>query len=281
MKSSLNPLVIGLGKIGSSVVNTLAQKSISVTGLARNPRIHYQLFTQADFIQADASNLASKTLFPFKQIIVIVSPDKPTPEGYTQTYLAIAKQLSAYHKQLKNLEHLIFISSTSVYGQNKGEWVDEETLPLRPTKENSQILLQAERTFTAAFQNKVTIIRPSEIYGMERLYRIQQIQKNNHFSSMEEKWTNRIMDKDLINIIIQVLLSPHPKALYLATDYQPVTNLQLTKWLCHRLKYPTPEFFKNHITSSGKRVHSNIPLAWLQYPDWKKGYKEILDKLSF
>ena len=52
-------------------------------------------------------------------------------------------------------------------------------------------------------------------------------------------WSNRIMDSDLVNIIVNVLTIAAPKPLYIATDYAPVTTLSLVfgsvrKWEKHR-----------------------------------------------
>jgi len=55
-----------------------------------------------------------------------------------------------------------------------------------------------------------------------------------------------------------------------------VTSFTLTTWLCERLGEALPVLDDKNSAMTGKRLHSNIPLAWLTYPDWQMGYEDIL-----
>ncbi len=323
-----NFLIIGQGKIGLPVAQQLAKKGFATTGVARGERANYYLDSnlskdinkdiskdvnnKINFIQADATQLTAEQLKPFTHIAIIVSPSiaslmsqstSQRVESYRNTYLDIAKHIASLHSELNNLERLVFISSTGVYGQNSGEWIDETSVPETPSRELSNIILQAEQVLQTAFLEKCIIIRPSGIYGIDRLMEINRAKAVNTpsmpamppISPMPQcAWTNRIMDTDLVNIIVKVLLTDTPKAVYLASDYQPVTSLELNNWLCQQLG-TTPAKTKTDITNTpeqseqksnqqppatGKRIHSNIPLNWLNYPDWQAGYQMILRKID-
>ena len=84
------------------------------------------------------------------------------------------------------------------------------------------------------------------------------------------------MDRDLVNIIVNVLTTDAPKPLYLATDYLPVTTLALDTWLSEQIGATLPTIDTQKTAVTGKRLHSNIPLAWLEYADWQTGYRDIL-----
>ena len=84
------------------------------------------------------------------------------------------------------------------------------------------------------------------------------------------------MDRDLVNIIANVLTIDMPKPLYIATDYAPVTTFELGVWLSEQIGETPPAIDNKKTTVTGKRLHSNIPLAWLDYPDWQAGYSDIL-----
>lgn len=84
------------------------------------------------------------------------------------------------------------------------------------------------------------------------------------------------MDRDLVTIIVKVLTVQAPKSIYIATDYLPVTTLELTTWLSKQVGETPPAVDINKTSVTGKRLHSNIPLAWLSYPDWQAGYHDIL-----
>ena len=88
------------------------------------------------------------------------------------------------------------------------------------------------------------------------------------------------MDSDLVTIITKVLATDTPKPLYIATDYLPVTTFELTHWLSQQVGETLPEVDSEKTAVTGKRLHSNIPLAWLKFPDWQAGYHDILQQIE-
>ena len=273
-------LIIGQGDIGLPVTNQLAQHDVLVTGLARGDRINYTLDDKAGFIQADALTLTVEQLQDFTRVAIIVTPDEYSMEGYQASYLAICQHLASFAKLLPNLERIIFISSTGVYGQNNGEWIDENTAPITPERGASTVILKAEQALQQGFGDRVIIIRPSGIYGRERLMRVQKAQDSQKEAIAAMSWSNRIMDTDLVTIIANIMTIDAPKPMYIATDYAPVTTFDLTKWLSQQLGTTLPEVDTSNFSVTGKRLHSNIPLTWLEFPDWQVGYQDILQHQS-
>ena len=269
-------LIIGQGDIGLPVTNTLAQKGLAVTGLARSDRSHYDLDDKAKFMQADALKLSSDQLQDYTCIAIIVTPDEYSTSGYNNSYLGICQHIAELADKLNTLERIVFISSTGVYGQNNGEWIDEHTAPVTPAREASKVILQAEQALQRGFADKAIIIRPSGIYGRERLMRLRKAREEQKDPIARDDWSNRIMDSDLVTIIAKVLTIETPKPLYIATDYATVTTFELTTWLSQQVGTTLPEVDKAKTSTTGKRLHSNIPLAWLQFPDWQAGYYDIL-----
>ena len=269
-------LIIGQGDIGLPVTNKLAQQGINVTGLARSERNHYALNDQAKFIQLDALKLSADQLQDFTAIAVIVTPDDYSTSGYNASYLSICQHLAQLADQLPKLERVIFISSTGVYGQDNGEWIDENTAPVTPERDASKVILQAEQALQQGFGDKAIIIRPSGIYGRKRLMRLRKARDAQKQPIARNAWSNRIMDSDLVTIIAKVLTIDTPKAVYIATDYLPVTTFELMTWLATQLGESAPKGDDNKTATEGKRLHSNIPLAWLEFADWRAGYHDIL-----
>lgn len=269
-------LIIGQGDIGLPVTNKLAQNNKSVTGLARGERHRYDLSDKVMFMQADASTLTAEQLQGFTHIAIIVTPDEYSASGYHNSYLSINQHLAQLSETLTELERIVFISSTGVYGQDNGEWIDEHTVPLTPKREASKVILQAEQVLQQGFGDKAIIIRPSGIYGRARLMRLRKAKESQKEPVAAEHWSNRIMDRDLVTIITNVLTCDAPRPIYLATDYRPVTTFELTTWLSKQVDEIPPAIDQTKTAVTGKRLHSNIPLAWLDYPDWQVGYRDIL-----
>lgn len=292
-------LIIGQGGIGLAVTNDLAKKGYLVTGLARRHRDDYELHQNAKHIQADALTLDATVLADFTHIAIIITPDRYDANAYRDAYLAVAKHLANMAMALPKLERVVFISSTGVYGQDDGEWVDVLTKPKVPNHAGSAYILQAEQALQQAFKDQAVIIRPSGIYGKTRRRLIEQAKQSfNDESNGAIHWTNRIMDSDLVTVVVNVLTLAKPEPLYLASDYAPVSRAELMTWLKHCLvknsttnhsntnhgndpdttDHQTPIQYqdKTHQNMTGKRIHSNIPRAWLQYPDWQSGYAYLL-----
>ena len=274
--STKNLLIIGQGDIGLPVTNKLAQDGLNVTGLARNQREHYDLDNDAKFMQADALTLTAAQLQDFTHIAIIVTPDEYSTSGYHDSYLAISQHLADLADKLPKLARVVFISSTGIYGQDNGEWIDENTLPVIPEREASKVILQAEQALQQGFGDKTIIIRPSGIYGRARLMRLRKAKEKQKELVAAAHWSNRIMDRDLVSIITNVLTTDAPKPFYIATDYMPVTTYELSVWLSERVGETPPAIDNKKTAVTGKRLHSNIPLAWLDYPDWQVGYRDIL-----
>ena len=274
--SKQNLLIIGQGDIGLPVTNKLAQDGLDVTGLARGERHQYDLVDNADFLQADALTLTAEQLQDFTRIAIIVTPDEYSTGGYHNSYLAICQHLAKLQSKLPNLSRVVFISSTGVYGQDNGEWIDEYTIPVTPAREASKVILQAEQALQQGFGDKAIIIRPSGIYGRERLMRLRKAKEKQKEPVAAAHWSNRIMDRDLVNIITKVITIEAPKPIYLATDYAPVTTFELGVWLSEQIQETPPAINNKKTAVTGKRLHSNIPLAWLDYADWQVGYRDIL-----
>ena len=275
-----NWLIIGQGDIGLPVTNTLAQKNLPITGLARSERANYDLDDKAGFLQADALTLSAEQLQKFTRIAIIVTPDDYSTSGYNRSYLGICQHLATLADEMTALERVVFISSTGIYGQDNGEWIDENTAPIMPERGASKVILQAEQALQQGFGDKAIIIRPSGIYGRERLMRLRKAQESQKDPIAAESWSNRIMDSDLVTIITKVLATDTPKPLYIATDYLPVTTFELTHWLSQQVGETLPEVDSEKTAVTGKRLHSNIPLAWLKFPDWQAGYHDILQQIE-
>jgi dTDP-4-dehydrorhamnose reductase len=134
------------------------------------------------------------------------------------------------------------------------------------------------------FEDKSVIIRPSGIYGQSRLRLLTMAtqlaaQSPNMTSDYPSNtWTNRIMDIDLVSIIVKVTNTGETVPVYLATDNAPVPLYTVLNYLATaqglNLSLPCME------PTTGKRIINNLPTTWLNYPDWQSGYQHILSALG-
>ena len=297
-------LMIGLGKIGLPVAKQLAAQGHCVIGVSRSmptdlafcspmtaklPPDNDHLYQKnLHFVASDARALIiaqlSQWTSQINQICIIVSPDTLSLQGYRDSYYAIAENVVRLGDHLPNLKRVVFISSTGVYGQNAGEVIDINTPVFAPASATSQVILQTEQLLQQHFEDKSVIIRPSGIYGQSRLRLLTMAtqlaaQSPNMTSDYPSNtWTNRIMDIDLVSIIVKVTNTGETVPVYLATDNAPVPLYTVLNYLATaqglNLSLPCME------PTTGKRIINNLPTTWLNYPDWQLGYKPILSALG-
>ena len=297
-------LMIGLGKIGLPVAKQLAAQGHCVIGVSRSmptdlafcspmtaklPPDNDHLYQKnLHFVASDARALIiaqlSQWTSQINQICIIVSPDTLSLQGYRDSYYAIAENVVRLGDHLPNLKRVVFISSTGVYGQNAGEIIDIDTPVSAPASATSQVILQTEQLLQQHFEDKSVIIRPSGIYGQSRLRLLTMAtqlaaQSPNMTSDYPSNtWTNRIMDIDLVSIIVKVTNTGETVPVYLATDNAPVPLYTVLNYLATaqglNLSLPCME------PTTGKRIINNLPTTWLNYPDWQSGYQHILSALG-
>lgn len=263
-----NYLVIGLGRIGLPLAERLAVDNW-VVGVARTPKAHSH---RLNFWQKDALTLSHDELLPFTHIVVIITPSDAHDDKvarYQASYLAVCQYLASF--DLLNLQRIVFVSSTSVYGENSGGVVDTAT-PAKPREPTAQVLLEAERCLKRAFGERCVIVRPSGIYGRTAT-RMLRVADTAYQGMPRYHFTNRIFDGDLVNVLFQVLTQAQVKSLYLATDKQPTTSFELVSWLCQRLNLPMP--MASDDTPSGKRIVGNVD-DWLSVPNYQIGYEQVI-----
>ena len=260
-------LIIGQGDIGKLVAECLAQLGHEVAGLARTPKHHQHT---VHFIQADARTLSADMLSAYTHIAIIITPSERSEQGYRDSYLAVCAHMAALDL---SVARIVFMSSTAVYGVDDGGIVDEQT-PAIPTTATAQVLLASEDVLRATYGERVVMVRASGIYGVDRRYMVRQAATAHHTSVPSHHYTNRIMDSDVVQVLVKVLTIPHPKLMYLATDLCPATSAEVLSYIAHRMDYPPPQVISTAPT--GKRIVANIDPTWLSFGDYQSGYDHVL-----
>ena len=150
-----------------------------------------------------------------------------------------------FKKLFNNKYHkwITYLSATSVYGDHKGEWVNENSMT-KPTSNMGVNRLQAENSWmNLADRNNLPlqIFRLSGIYSNEKniLSRLKSgnekiICKNNHFFS-------RIHVEDIANILFESLKNFKSKEIYNISDDKPASSKEVALYGSKILNIKTPE----------------------------------------
>lgn len=250
-------------------------------GLRRNPSL---LPSSISPIKADASDskqLLSVASDGFDIWIATLTPAEFTRQSYQQSYLSVAKAIAHSVNALPQAPKLIiWVSSTSVYGDNNGGWVDETVKP-NPVTFSGEILLQAEKII----QNlpcPSTVVRFSGIYGPGRARLLDQVKAGKGRPAIPEQWSNRIHADDCAGVLahlVSLFESDKPiESIYLASDSQPVTQHDIRKWLAD---YLSIDLMEEPVAIGSIRRCSNRLLLEsgfnFTYPSFKEGYAALID----
>lgn len=274
-----NILIIGQGAIGQALALSLAGRNdAKITTVARTPRSYPT--DSISFWQKDATTLTQDELASFSHIVVIVAPSRQavmadSVQAYRSCYLRIAECLASLANQMPGLERLIFVSSTSVYGENKGQVIDIYT-PVKPVSDTAKILHQAETLLQTTFKHKCVIVRPSGIYGVTRLALVNLAKTSPKVAV--QAWTNRIMDSDLVQVLGRIVILEQCEPVYLATDCCPVPRDEVLAFIADQLHCPLP--ICQNASPTGKQIIGNLPKDWLTFSDYRQGYGYIIGRIQ-
>ena len=275
-------LIAGCGAIGLELAKQLANLGHQVTGLKRHPPNQTQAnlqFFAADLTQADSlRNLNTH----FEVVYFILSAGNRNESDYQEIYHTGLNNLIAHFAEAEQTPQWFFVSSTSVYAQDAGEWLDEnsEAAPVNPT---SQWIRQAEQRITALHPSNI-VVRLAGIYGPGREYLLRMARSGVAIQQHPPYYTNRIHAADCVGVLefllTQSLAGKALEQYYLASDDQPVPLWEVISWLAEQLGCAAPEAKSVTAPYSMNKRCDNGKLKALgyqfRYPHFKVGYAELL-----
>jgi nucleoside-diphosphate-sugar epimerase len=172
---------------------------------------------------------------------------------------------------------LLFLSSTSVYGQMTGEIVNEESRA-DPDSETSRILREAEEAVLTA---DGVVLRIAGIYGPGRTRLLDRFLSGEATISTMDRWINQIHRDDVVAAILHFLALHRRREIVNLVDDEPVRESRFYGWLARTLgKSPPPQGGESRVASSKRRVtHKRISNAKARALGWKPLYPSFREGL--
>lgn len=163
--------IIGCGYVGKALAQHLRTKSdYVITATTTTPERVAELETVAHRVEVLKGNdIEALTGAIHNQDAVILSVGAANADVYEETYLGTAKAIASVLPQVPTVRQLIYTGSYALYGDQKGEWVDEDT-PIAPANPNGEIVAQTEQVLLGISSPslKACIFRLGGIYGPGR-----------------------------------------------------------------------------------------------------------------
>ncbi len=280
-------LILGCGYLGIRVARRLLQRGEVVYGTTRTSKRRDELVRNGiEPVLVDVLDPSTLDRLPSPdRVLYCVGHDRRSQIPVRDVYVdGLRHAIDRLHYRTRRI---VFTSSTSVYGDQQGQPVDEQTEP-HPTTESGLACLDAERLlFDFADQRAwpVTIVRLAGLYGPGRIMRRATLEAGDPIRASAEGYLNLIHIDDAATAVIAALEMDQDHELFLAADDRPVFRRDFYGLLTRLLNLDPPQFKPPHAPGSragdlGKRVSNdrmrrihNVPLI---YPDYTTGLPACL-----
>ena len=290
--SNLNIFCFGFGQVAKTFIQKLKLENFNINLSATSRKKTHTLkfnninYTSFQFEGDDYDIELIKNLEKSDHILVSIPPREGTD--------LVIKNFSNIIENC-NAKWITYLSATSVYGDHKGEWVNEES-KTKPITSNSIDRLSAEKLWLSLNLNKkipLQIFRLSGIYSNESniLARLKSgkakiVNKQNNFFS-------RIYVEDIANILFESLSKFKPGEIYNISDDKPSSSEEVTLYGAKLLNIDKPkiielkdiesEMLKNFYKDSKKVSNEKMKKFFdynLKFPTYVEGLNNIRNNLT-
>jgi len=260
----------------------LLAKGWQVSGLRRSVA---QLPEGVAAIAADLSDPAIPQAWPQRSpdyLVYCVAASQHDEAGYRSAYVDGLRHVLAWLAERgQRPRRLLFVSSSSVFAQKDGEWIDE-TAPTEPEGYSGKVMLEAERLALAS-GIPASVIRLTGIYGPGREWLLSQVRQGYRVAEEPPLYGNRIHAEDAASLMAFLLQADADgvalEQCYIGVDDDPAPLADVVAWLRQYMGV-TEWSDQQRVRRTGSKRCSNArvrALGWAPaYPSYKQGYAAIL-----
>ena len=212
-------LIVGCGYIGQRLATRLQQTDQPVSGIVRSTesaRQLEQLGIRALVADLDSDRLAALPPDSEQLFYLVPPPAEGSKDSRMEHFLQALRSNGPPGR-------IVYISTTGVYGDCHGEWVDEQHPP-NPRVDRARRRWDAEqqlRDWQGETGGELVILRVAGIYGPGRLPLARLRKGLPMVSEAEAPWTNRIHADDLVQTCMAAMARGRNGEVYNATDGHP------------------------------------------------------------
>ena len=276
-------LIAGCGYVGAALGELLSAEGHTVFGLRRRA---LRLPPGVEPLEADLGVPASLARLPgaLDFVFYLASPGGAEDALYRGAYVDGQRHLyQALARQGQQPRRVIFASSTAVYGQHDGEWVDESS-PTEPVDFRGRRLLEGEGLLARAPFQGITV-RFGGIYGPRRNSLVAQVRAGRALIRPgAPHYTNRIHRDDCAGVLRHLMQLEAPEPVYLGVDCEPADEAAVVRWLAGVLGAAEPRVAgagerHGRQRHASKRCRNDRLLASgyrFLHPTFREGYRALL-----
>lgn len=231
-------LLIGCGYVGGRLARQYQTQGMGIAGVVRSEEGLARLVALG--VPGIRRDLAGDDLGDLPLAGAEVFHLAPPPRrGVEDTH---TRRLVDVFTRAGQPRRLVYVSTTGVYGDCGGAWVDE-TWPTRPGADRSRRRWDAEQTlrqWSLETGGELVILRVAGIYGPDRLP-LERIRQGLPLVRPEESpYTNRIHVADLVSALMAAMERGRNGAVYNACDGHPSTMAEYFLAIAAAVGLPAP-----------------------------------------
>lgn len=278
-------MIAGCGDVGSRLGQQLNAAGWTVYGLRRSVALLPQgIRPVAGDLHADACPAAWPSE-PLDYLVYCAAATEHDEAGYRAAYVdGLRRVLGWLTQQGQRPKRVLFVSSSGVYGQQLGEWVDENS-PAEAGSYSGRIMREAEQLLLTS-DLPASAVRLSGIYGPGREWLLGQVRQGYRVASEPPLYGNRIHADDAAGLLAFLLQADARGVVlddcYLGVDDEPAPLYDVVAWLREQLGV-SHWSEQSTVRRAGSKRCSNArakALGWQpQYPSYREGYRAILAQL--
>ncbi|MDQ6994608.1 MAG: AAA family ATPase [Mariprofundaceae bacterium] len=286
MKKQL--LILGCGYVGEKIARNLISKkseTTTVIGLTRSHERAKALQAAGIFpIVAETPLAISPDVLSSTTHLIDSIPLTRNGMSMTASQVDVVPQLVP---QLSSLQWAGYLSTTGVYGDAQGAWVNEDT-PCQPHSERGKERLLAEQAWLNSGV-PAEVFRLAGIYGPERNI-FPRLMAGNYkaVAWQPEHYASRIHVDDIVQALEAAIDHPRAGRILNIADDLPFPHSQYVQEVAAMIDAPAPiiltpeegkeqltatalSFFSDNKRISNQRLHDEL-LETLYYPQFSTGY---------
>mgnify|MGYP006106565877 FL=1 len=287
----INVFCFGFGQVAKNFINKLNSENykinLSITSRSETSKEKFNNFSYQNFLFNNEKFDKDLIIRLQEADHILISIPPVNKEDL------VIKKFSKFIEESK-AKWITYLSATSVYGDHKGKWVDENS-ETKPTTVKGRERLIAENSW-ASFEKKkklpIQIFRLSGIYSTERNILVRLIAGNVKLIDKKNHYFSRIHVEDIANLLFKSLSNFKSGEIYNLSDDKPTPSEEVTLYGASILNFQDLKKIKEHEIESemlknfykeSKRVNNKKIKNYfnynLKFPTYIEGLNYIKDKL--
>lgn len=281
-------LIFGFGYTAHFLAQHMQQHNVRVTATTRHPdTLGYDPMLACELI-AFSEESVERALKTATHVLISTPPVVDLGDPVLAAFEDLLK------KHINTIPWIGYLSSTSVYGDHQGDWVDETTAPHQLGAQGI-LRFSAEQQWVALAQEhkqSLTVFRLAGIYGPQRNVLARLKAGKTETVVKEGQFFSRIHVVDIVAAIVAAMQHPQPGVtIYNVADDEPTPSDVVDQYAATLLHLPplkeiayeqaslsamAQEFYSHNKRVSNLKLKTELNLK-LTYPTYQEGLVALLD----